>query len=280
MAPRSLSPSRAGDFQQCPLLYRFRSVDRLPEAPTAAMVRGTLVHAVLERVFDLPAAGRTPEAASELVAPQWERIAAEDPSLPEVLFEGDAGGPAARRWLAEADRLVRRWFEVEDPSRLEPAERELHVRAEVSGLQLHGYVDRLDVAPDGRVRVVDYKTGRAPREAYAGRARMQLRFYGLVLWRSRGVLPARLQLVYLGDGQVLREDPDERALETTERSLLALWDAVEASARSGRWQPSPSRLCDWCAFRTLCPAFGGTPPPPPADALERVVGAVGAAGPG
>ena len=44
----SLSPSRAADFKQCPLKYRFRSIDRLEEAPTPAAVRGTLVHAVLD----------------------------------------------------------------------------------------------------------------------------------------------------------------------------------------------------------------------------------------
>ena len=50
-APRrpALSPSRAADFKQCPLLYRFRAIDRLPEVPGRAQVRGTLVHAVLER---------------------------------------------------------------------------------------------------------------------------------------------------------------------------------------------------------------------------------------
>src|SRR6266705_4580212 len=42
----SLSPSRAADFKTCPLLYRFRSIDRLPEQPTADQARGTLVHAV------------------------------------------------------------------------------------------------------------------------------------------------------------------------------------------------------------------------------------------
>ena len=52
----------------CPLLYRFRVIDRLPEPPTAATARGTLVHAALERLFDLPAADRTPAAARALLA--------------------------------------------------------------------------------------------------------------------------------------------------------------------------------------------------------------------
>ena len=73
----SLSPSRAGDFMTCPLLYRYRTIDRLPQVPSSAATRGTLVHAVLERLFDLPAAGRTPEAAAGLLAPEWDRMLAE-----------------------------------------------------------------------------------------------------------------------------------------------------------------------------------------------------------
>src|SRR5262249_58875376 len=70
----SLSPSRAGDFLTCPLLYRFRVIDRLPEPPSQAAVRGTLVHAVLERLFDRSAADRTPEAARPLMEPHSSRL--------------------------------------------------------------------------------------------------------------------------------------------------------------------------------------------------------------
>jgi len=255
----------------CPLLYRFRVVDRLVEAPTPAMVRGTVVHAVLERLFDLPAAGRTVGAAHDLLAPQWERVLAETPEL-SALFGTDAEALAS--WLTGARDLIARWFELEDPTRLEPAERELYVETVLDdGLMLRGYVDRLDVAADGRIRVVDYKTGRAPREAYEGKALFQMKFYALVLWRLRGVVPALLQLVYLGSGEVLRYAPEEADLVATERKVKALWGAIRRAAETGDWRPSPSRLCDWCNHRALCPAWGGTPPPLPVDAVDRVSGA-------
>src|SRR5215470_1382992 len=77
----SLSPSRAADFKTCPLLYRFRSIDRLPEPPTPDQARGTLVHAVLEALFDAPAGGRTLQRAAELVEPQWQRLLEQDKEL-------------------------------------------------------------------------------------------------------------------------------------------------------------------------------------------------------
>lgn len=266
----SLSPSRAAEFLRCPLLYRFRTVDRLPQRPSAAAARGTVVHAVLERLFDLPASERTVEAARALLGPQWQRLLEQEPAL-ATLFPGDDGGEALADWLASADALVRRWFDLEDPTRLEPADRELRVETRLAdGLLLRGYVDRLDVAPGGEVRVVDYKTGRAPGVEHEARALFQMRFYALVLWRATGVVPSVLQLVYLGDGQVLRLVPDEADLLATERKVTALWEAIELAATTGDWRPSPGRLCDWCDHRALCPAFGGTPPPlPPLPVVVR-----------
>ncbi|WP_045742965.1 RecB family exonuclease [Actinoplanes rectilineatus] len=334
----SLSPSRAADFKTCPLLFRFRSVDKLPETPSADQVRGTLVHAVLERLFDLPAADRTPEAAAALVLPEWERLRADEPLMAEIfatepdeiprrrapavvatkgdtsesgqvspsadpalpatagatdsivadfgtatdsgtaaavtegqlaLVDAPAGAAEAARiaaFLSSARDLLGGYFAVEDPRRLEPAERETYISTLIDDeLLLRGYIDRLDVSPAGDLRVVDYKTGGAPREAFEGRALFQLKFYALVLWRTRGVVPRVLRLVYLKDAEVLDYSPEAGELERFERTLVALSQAIERAKRNQDFRPKPSRLCGWCSHQALCPEFGGTPPAYPAS---------------
>lgn len=267
----SLSPSRAGDFMTCPLLYRFRVIDQIPEKPSPAAVRGTLVHAVLERLFDLPAAERTVPAALDLLDPQWERLLGEDAGL-AALFADDAEGVAERaEWLAQARQMLERYFALEDPRRLEPAEREMFVETVLnSGLKLRGYIDRVDVAPTGEVRVVDYKTGTAPRADFEARALFQMKFYALVLWRLHGSVPRLLQLMYLGNGEILRYAPDEDDLRATERKVEALWQAIRRAMDTGEWRPRTSRLCDWCDHKQRCPSFGGTPPPLPTVPTPRV----------
>ncbi|MDG4801127.1 PD-(D/E)XK nuclease family protein [Micromonospora sp. WMMD980] len=261
----SLSPSRAADFKTCPLLYRFRSIDRLPERPTVEQARGTLVHAVLERLFDLPAPARTPESAGDLVAPQWDRLVTEEPELAELFADGDADG--REEFLRSASALLHGYFSVEDPRRLEPAKREALISAVVDDeLLIRGYLDRLDVAPDGALRVVDYKTGGAPREAFEARALFQLKFYALVLWRTRGVVPRVLRLLYLKDAEVCDYAPDAEELVRFERTVVALWRAIEQATARQDFRPRPSRLCDWCSHQARCPSFGGTPPPFPVAA--------------
>ena len=257
----SLSPSRAGDFMTCPLLYRFRVVDRIPEKPSAAAVRGTVVHQVLEDLFDLPAHERTLERASSMLPAAWEHVQADEVDLAAALFDTP---DEAQEWLASAVPLLETYFRLEDPTTLEPAERELRVETTLDdGLVLRGFVDRLDRNAAGDTRVVDYKTGKAPGEGYEQKALFQMRFYALVLWRATGVVPRLLQLLYLGNEQMLRYSPDEDELLATERKVKALWAAIERAHETGDWRPSPSKLCDWCDHQSRCPSFGGTPPPLP-----------------
>jgi putative RecB family exonuclease len=131
---------------------------------------------------------------------------------------------------------------------------------------LRGFIDRVDVAATGEVRVVDYKTGKAPPAARAlaeFKAMFQMKFYAVALLRSRGVLPARLRIIYLADGQVLDYAPDRDELLRFEKTLMAIWRAIQSAGQTGDFRPSPSRLCEWCPHQQHCPSFGGTPPPYP-----------------
>jgi putative RecB family exonuclease len=321
----SLSPSRASDFKTCPLLYRFRTIDRLPEPPSRAATRGTVVHAVLERLFDLPPEQRTVPIARDLVEPVWQELREQAPELarlfpenPEPAMESalaadhdgglttkptpseaDPTSEPGRRpseadstagldrvadrvaddpldigsfetWLESARELVEGYFSLEDPTRLQPAAREELIEVVVDRLRLRGYIDRLDVSADGQMRIVDYKTGSIPREAFEAKALFQMKFYALVLWRTRGVVPRQLKLIYLADRDTLTYAPDAEELARFERTLHAIWTAITRATERGEFRPSPSLLCGWCSHQALCPAFGGTPPPFPQTAAGRI----------
>src|SRR5579872_5372043 len=98
----ALSPSRASDFMTCPLLFRYRTIDRLPQAPSPAATRGTLVHAVLERLFDLPAVERTIDAAAAMLTPEWERLVSEEPDVAGLFGDQDE----LFSWLSTAKDLL------------------------------------------------------------------------------------------------------------------------------------------------------------------------------
>ena len=204
----------------------------------------------------------------------------QQPELAEM-FAGRRRLDGRPAWLDLVPHAVLdRYFTLEDPRRLEPAERELYVETLLdSGLLLRGFVDRVDVAPDGAIRVVDYKTGRSPGEMFEAKALFQMKFYALVIWRTRGVIPRMLQLVYLGNGEILRYEPDERDLLATERKVEALWHAIRGAQETGDCRPSPS-----AAVRLVRPPgasarpWAALPPPLPRRPAHEQPGARRAAG--
>jgi len=117
-----------------------------------------VIHSVLEKLFDLPAPGRTVTAAAEMVEPEWTAALAGDAEL-AALVDGDAAGLVG---LLESTReLLASYFTLEDPRRLEPAEREVLVETTLpNGIRLKGFIDRLDRSPAGDLRVVDYNQAR------------------------------------------------------------------------------------------------------------------------
>ena len=265
--PTSLSPSRANDFMTCPLLYRLRVIDKLPERPSAAALRGTLTHSALEELFTVPAEQRTVDTATTLISQHWERMRGETPEEAAILAEGltlDEPTDVANAVIAPIRRLLEAYFTLEDPRRVEPHALEMGVATELpSGLALRGYIDRVDISPTGLVRLVDYKTGRSPGAGFEAKALFQMRFYALLWWRAADQIPARLDLLYFGDGQRISYEPAEDELRATERKIMALSDAIARAATHG-FLATPSALCGWCSFQDACPEFGGNTPPMPA----------------
>ncbi|OLT33440.1 recombinase RecB [Rhodococcus sp. CUA-806] len=252
----ALSPSRANDFKQCPLLYRFRAIDRIPERSTTAQVKGTVVHAALEALYAIPSSKRDCDSAVELIEPAWDKVIAESPQLAELI-----SGKELATLLEQARSLVTGYYEMEDPTRFDPESCEQRVEIELAdGTPLRGFIDRIDVASNGMLRVVDYKTGKSPREFTEAKALFQMKFYALVVMRMRGVVPAQLKLMYLADKQSLTYKPDEGELVRFERMLSAIWRAILAAGESGDFRPKRGKLCNWCDHQALCPEFGGTPP--------------------
>ena len=256
----ALSPSRAGDYKQCPLLYRYRAIDRLPESPTQAQVKGTVVHAALENLFDMPAGLRVPESAELLVDGAWGALCEETPELRDLVPDDQVD-----RFLSDAHKLISTYYTLENPTAFSPESCELRVEVDLTEddddpdrVLLRGFVDRIDVAPDGRVRVVDYKTGRSPGESFESRALFQMKFYALAIYRLRGVVPARLQLLYLADGQSLIYTPEKAELDRFAKTLRAIWKAILKAGATGDFPPKRSRMCQWCDHKAHCPEFGGT----------------------
>ena len=266
--PSSLSPSKVATFRDCALAFRYSAIDRLSEPSSPATAKGTLVHRALERLFWHHDQGdRSPATAQAELAAAWEEL-----RLDEEFLSLGMNPAQEEAFVADAATLVDGYLRLEDPDAVQAVGTELTLEADVGGLFLRGIIDRLDVTPEGDLIVVDYKTGRVPREHQEQQRLGGVQFYALLCEHVLGRRPAKVRLLYLREPVCIEADPSEQALRGLRQRTTAIWSAIEKACEAEDFRPKPSALCNWCAFKPLCPAQGGDPAlaaswPLPADAL-------------
>lgn len=250
--PRTLSPSKVAAFTDCALAFRFATIDRLPEPPSPWATKGTLVHAALERLFLLEPGERTLPAALTCLDAAFGALRT-DPDFTDLHL----GPDEEASFLDDAERLVRQYFRLEDPTTIHPIGIEVMLDAELGGVKVRGIIDRLELDEHGELVVVDYKTGKAPAQKYENGRLDGVQFYSLLCERNFGRRPARVKLLYLGDPLEISTTPSDQSTRAIERKVGAIWTAIERACTREDFRPKPSRLCEYCAFRAYCPAFGG-----------------------
>lgn len=252
--PTSLSPSRVESFTNCPLQFRFASIEKLPEPPSPHAVKGSLVHRALELLFVLPAAERTAERGSVCL----EQAMAEFQTDREFVALA-LGAEEQEGFLADAGRLVENYFTMEDPTAIRDIGLEIRLEASLGALSLRGIIDRLELDPQGELIVSDYKTGRAP---FQNREQQKLGGVNFYAWLCQEVLgrkPAKVRLLYLRSGEVIEAAPSDQSVRYLQQRTSAVYKAVEKACVTGDFKPRASGLCNFCAFKPWCPAHGGDP---------------------
>ena len=244
----TLSPSRASDFKVCPQLFKFKAIDKIDVPPTVYQARGTTAHLALQWLFDLSAPERTPDKLYELFRKAWVELREDE--FPDLFPDTDQ----ERAWGIESLEVLANYFLVEDPTQLEPLDRELDMTEELGDITIRGILDRMEEEADGLV-ITDYKTGKAPPERYAISAFFALKIYALLIRNRMGRTPARLKLMYLNGPTVYEIPVNDTQLDATQRKLEALWTAINRAIVEDNFPTRPGKLCDWCQYRDRCPAF-------------------------
>lgn len=257
--PLSLSPSRVESFTSCPMAFRFASIEKLPEPPSPHTTKGSLVHRALELLYLHPAADRQLPAVEQC----FQQAVAEYHTDPEFVMLG-LDEAQRQAFVADAWSLTESYLRMEDPTNVHPIGVELRLEAPidvpgVGELVLRGIIDRLDRDADGQLVVTDYKTGRAPGITYEQRKLGGVHFYSFLCESVLGVRPAAIRLMYLRTGEVITATPSAQSTKFITTRTTAVWKAVERACTTGDFRPRSGPLCNSCAFKAWCPAFGGDP---------------------
>ena len=232
----TLSPTDIARYINCPLAYRYASVDRVPPKWDPNRAVGNALHAALEAQYRIDSVPGGPDKVIARFAVEMDRRGASRTAVGIQAME------RARKFIpGYVERVIK--------SGVRPVGVERAFTLKVGPHVIHGRIDRIDSHPAGGHQLVDYKSGRKPmRETDAGHLVLVTYIEGAkAAW---AIEPRGAVLEYILDGGYTPVHPDgqERA-EAMER-IRDVADGISA----GEFDANPGWACRTCDFNLICPA--------------------------
>lgn len=234
-----LSASAVETYETCPLQFKFEREWKLGREVHAAMQYGAAMHRVLRTYYDSIKLGRTKSDEELLqIFREDEGIAKIEEDYQRQLYL-EQGIAQLREFLASTRSSTaaqvlhtEEWFDVQ-----------------IAGTKVAGRIDRIDRMPDGRVNIVDYKTGKARTQEDADDS-LQLSIYAMAAQQKWDYQVGDLVFHNLeGNVPVASKRTDFQLQDARERV-----QAVAQGIANGNFKANPEFHCAFCAFRGLCPA--------------------------
>lgn len=237
--PRPLSHSSLSLYNECPRKYKFKYVDGIPEKPRHFFSFGQSVHLALEFFYE----GReTAPGLEELLKSYKERW----------VSAGYKDEEHEAEHFAEGRRILTRFHAKHAVGFAPPFSVEYAFSFEVDGVPVTGRIDRVDKLPDGRLSVLDYKTGK-PLASGRLASDAQLTMYQLACERQLGAEVAELVFYHL---PTLKEHRAARRPAALVDELQARIVSTASSIEREEFEPRPGEAkCRWCDYKPLCPVF-------------------------
>lgn len=210
---------------------------------------GNFVHDVLEELYKLPNVDRTLESARVLMRSQWEKKWGEQAAsvIPQQQFHDF-------RW--KSWWCVENYFGMENPKEIEPSGLETKVEGHINGQKVLGFIDRWNTDEKNHVTISDYKTGKVPAPRFRGDKFFQLLVYSYLINQMFPEYEVEtLELLYIKGGVRLTEKVTVEARDKMVETVTSVSDGIKIRCESGEFEPKVSRLCDWCGYKSFCPAW-------------------------
>ncbi len=238
--PRPLSHSSISLYNECPQKYKFKYIDKVPEKPRHFFSFGQSVHTALEFFYDV----KEPKAPSledvlKHYREKWVSAGYKDENQETEYFELGRG-------------IIARFHDKHAKTFALPFSVEYQFDFEVDGVPVTGRIDRVDKLPDGRLHVLDYKTGK---QLQTGRidTDAQLTMYQLACEKQLGVEVAELTFYHL---PTLKEHKAFRRPAPLVDELKSKIVLTAESITKERFDPAPGETkCKWCDYKPICPIF-------------------------
>lgn len=243
-----LSPTKISTFLACRVMYKYTYIDRIGRfyyQPKAYHSFGASLHRTLERYHEL--GGPETQSAEQLVE-----------TLHDVWTSlGYATAADEALHIDAASRMLEHYHEEHRVEGVKTLFTERPLKCDMGEFDLMGRLDRLDEHPDGRLEVIDYKSGRMSVTEDDVRDDLAMRIYGYLVRRAYPERPVSTTIYCLRTGEkatVVLSADDLAEIEDGVRAIaIDILRTDEDSVVEPVWLPHVCPRCDYlrlCARRT------------------------------
>jgi len=240
----SISYSQLETFERCPLQYKYRSIVKIPVPSSAALVFGDVIHRSLQAFYEELKKGTS--GSRELLLNQyekcWKSMGYKNREYETSMYK--RGHMILSEYFIKGFDPDGTVLSLEQPFKIKIT----------PTLTLGGKIDRIDRLKDGKLEIIDYKTGSSPKKRNP-QEDVQLSIYALAA-SEKGLYSEKLEHIivsfyFLEDQEKISSTRTEQQLKTVKEKVSTVADAIMRSD----FRPTPGKHCDFCEFRLLCEAW-------------------------
>jgi DNA helicase-2/ATP-dependent DNA helicase PcrA len=119
---------------------------------------------------------------------------------------------------------------------------------DIDGTKLRGKIDRIDQLPDGKIEIIDYKTGNTKTQKEVDDD-VQMTIYTMAATEALKIKPDILSLYYVESGTKLSTKRTKKQVDAEKKIIKEVAEGI----KEGNFEPKPGRDCEWCDYKEICP---------------------------